>query len=267
MNLPKYLPIIASQTSYFFLILLLISSCIPHKNIVYMQKKEGITQKESFVVPTYVYTVAKGDVLGVDISTFTKGGINSISDNISPKSTAGGSDQIQSGYTVNSQGEITLPLIGQLKVEGLTLEQMQELITRKAADYINNPVIRVKMLSFYITFLGDVAKPGRVLVSNPSINIYEALALAGDLQLTANQQKIRIIRIVKGEATTFYIDINSADVFKSEVFYLKPGDLIYVEPTKVKVVNQNLTGLTIATAVLNTLFFVANMFVILRTIK
>lgn len=265
----KYSKLTTSKIIYFLFTAALLSSCIPHKNIVYMQQKAGKSQKETFVVPTYIYTVAKGDILGVDISTFTKGGINSLSDNITQKSSTGGSttDPMQGGYMVDTQGNIALPLLGILNVEGLTLEQVQELITKKATEYINNPIIRVRMLSFYITFLGDVSRPGRILVTSPSINIYEALALAGDLQLTANQQKVRVIRIVKGEATTFYVDLNSADVFKSEVFYLKPGDLIYVEPTKVKVVNQNMTALTVTTTILNTILFITNILFVTKIIQ
>jgi polysaccharide export outer membrane protein len=228
-----------------------------------MQNKPTNANKEVITVPTYIYKIAKGDILGIDISTFSKGNINSIGDNIS-KNTTSSADAMQNGYTVDANGNVNLPIVGLINVEGMTLEEAQETILKKTTEYINNPIIKVKILSFYITILGDVNRPGRIQVNTTSINLYEALALAGDLQLSANQQKIRIIRIVQGQATTYFVDMNSADVFKSEVFYLKPGDMIYVEPARVKVATQNLTALNVGTGILSTVFFIINIFIILK---
>ncbi len=248
----------------FILSLSMLSGCIPYKRIVYMQKKpKSINTTETFTVPTYIYTIAKGDILGIDISTFTKGSINSISENIAPK-TGGAVDPMQNGYVVDDNGAVNLPVMGLVTLEGLTLPQSQEVILKKSAEYLNNPVIKIRMLSFYITVLGEVGRAGRLQVTTPSINIFEALALSGDIVMTANHHNIRVIRIIKEQATTYYVDINSADVFKSEVFYLKPGDMIYVEPARVKVSAQNLTALGIGTTLLSTVFFIVNIFIVLR---
>lgn len=233
-----------------------------------MQKKPNITNTtETFSVPTYIYTIAKGDVLGIDISTFTKGSINNISENIAPKTGTAGTDPMQNGYVVDDSGAVNLPVMGLVTLEGLTLPQAQEVILKKSAEYINNPVIKVRMLSFYITVLGEVGRAGRLQVTTPSINIFEALAQSGDLVMTANHYNIRVIRIVKDQATTYYVDINSADVFKSEVFYLKPGDMIYVEPARVKVATQNMTALNVGTSLLSTVFFIINILIVTKVIK
>ncbi len=252
----------------FILSLSMFSGCIPYKRIVYMQKKpNAINTTETFTVPTYIYTIAKGDILGIDISTFTKGSINNISENIAPKTSTSGTDPMQNGYVVDDNGAVNLPIMGLVTLEGLTLPKAQEIILKKSAEYINNPVIKIRMLSFYITVLGEVAKAGRLQITTPSINIFEALALSGDIVMTANHHNIRVIRIIKDQATTYYVDINSADVFKSEVFYLKPGDMIYVEPARVKVAAQNLTALGIGTTLLSTVFFIVNILIITKVIK
>ncbi len=250
-----------------FLLLISMFSCVPHKSLLYMTNKPSKDIKETFTVPVYTYIIAKGDILGIDISTFTKGGINSISENVTKQTTGGSDSPTKNGYVINPNGMVNLPMMGDIILEGLTLEQARELISKKASEYINNPIIKVSLLSFYITVLGEVGKVGRLQITSTSINIYEALALAGDLQITAKQSKVRVVRINQDQATTYYLDMNSADIFKSEVFYLKPGDMIYVEPTKAKVTNANLNVVNIFTTILTTLLFVTNMLVITKVIN
>jgi polysaccharide biosynthesis/export protein len=252
----------------FLLLAGLFGSCVPTKNLVYMQKINRANQaKEEITItaPLYSYVIATGDMVGIEISSFNKTGINNIGENLNNKPVA--TDPLANGYLVDTKGNIQVPLIGDVKVVGLSIPQAQELIATKAADYINNVIVKVRLLSFYVTILGEVGKPGRINVTTQSINIFEALSLAGDLQLTSNYQTVRVIRIKDDKATTHYLDLNSNNVFHSEVFYLKPGDLVYVEPTKVKVTQNNLVPLTIGTTIVTTALFILNILIATKVIK
>ncbi len=242
-------------------------SCVPTKSIIYLQDKKAIktANKEiTITAPLYSYTISVGDLVGVEISTFNKNGINSITEGLNTKQ---GADPLANGYLVDSNGNVHLPLIGAVQVAGLSIPKAQEVIAAKATEYINNCIVKVRLLSFYVTILGEVGRPGRISVPTQTINLFEALSIAGDLQVSSNYQKVKVIRINKGKAMTYYVDLNSEDVFQSEAFYLQPNDLVYVEPTKVKVTQNNLTVLTIGTTVVTTALFLLNILIATKVIK
>jgi polysaccharide export outer membrane protein len=262
----RYLLFLAIWFSCFFV------GCVPTKNLIYMQEPNTLQDKKqkskeiTITAPLYSYTISSGDMVGVEISTFSKGTINSISDNLNNKQ-ASSADPLANGYLVDMKGNIQLPIIGEVQVVGLSILEAQEVIATKAAEYISNSIVKVRLLGFYITVLGEVGRPGRISVQMQSINIFEAISLAGDLVISSNYKNVRVVRIKNDKATTHYLNLNSNDLFSSEVFYLRPGDLIYVEPTKAKVTQNNLTALTVGTSILTTAFFIVNILVAVKIIK
>lgn len=138
-------------------------------------------------------------------------------------------------HTVSDSGYIIMPYLGKIFVSNMTLEQAKYSIEDKLSDFLETPNVVVKFSSKYITMLGEVSSPGRYSIGREQINILQALGLAGDLTNYANRNRITLIREIKDSITTFnYIDITSKDIVRSEYYYMKPNDIVYVEPLRQK---------------------------------
>jgi polysaccharide export outer membrane protein len=146
-----------------------------------------------------------------------------------------------SGYTVDKNGEIDFPVFGKLRVEGLTREELSTFIKNKliAENFVNDPIVMVRFLSFKIFVAGEVAKPGMYEITYDRITILEALAMAGDLTANGKRNNIKIIREKNGERKIYIVDLRTAELFNSPAYYLQQNDYIYVEPNNHKIKNAN----------------------------
>ena len=177
--------------------------------------------------------------------------------------TAGG-DQLTT-YTVDSKGEIDFPVLGALQVEGKTLNQVKEEITSKIASmgYIKEPIVMATLENFRIAVIGEVNRPGMFTVSNEKINIFEALAQAGDLSIYGVRDRVKLIREnAKGRKEIHTINLNDADIVNSPYYYLQQNDVVYVEPNSVKAKNSAIgTSTTIWISVTGALVSLASLIV------
>ena len=139
------------------------------------------------------------------------------------------------GYLVDVNGFIEMPLIGRIKVAGLTTQIAKDTITHRLDNFLQNPSVRIYFENFRVTILGEVSKPGVYNVTNEKLSIPEAIGLAGDLSIFGNRKNIMLIREINGEKNFISIDITSRDLFNSPYYYLHSNDVIYVEPTSGKV--------------------------------
>jgi len=138
-------------------------------------------------------------------------------------------------YTVDHNGDINFPVIGQIPLAGLTKSQAIEKIKKLVSNYIADPVVVLKIMSFKITILGEVGKPGTYPVSQEKISILDAIGAANDLTIYGNRQNVLLIR-ENGDGTTNHIrlDLTKSDIFTSPYYYLQQNDVIYVESNKTK---------------------------------
>jgi polysaccharide export outer membrane protein len=250
------------HSSILFIFLLI--GCVPLRNTLYIQdgKKHPPHSKTTFSTSTYTYVIAKRDVLQIDLGSTSPEKLNEVVNKANSIASSQNIDPLTQGYLVDDDGQVLLPFIGHLKLEGLTLTEAQNLIHKRLSEYVSDAFVKIRLSSFFITILGEVNKPGRLTVNTAQINILEALALAGDMPITANHKKVQVVRTINKVVTTFYVDVTSTSLYSSEVFYLQPNDMIYVEPVKAKVTQNNLTVVTVTTTILNTLFLVANIIII-----
>jgi polysaccharide export outer membrane protein len=130
------------------------------------------------------------------------------------------------GFTIDSKGDIEIPTLGKIPIEGLTVEEAKSKIQTRANDFLINSTVIVKHINFEITVLGEVNRPGTYTVYKDNITILEALGLSGDLSDYANRKKIKLIRDNK----ILYIDLTEIETLYSQNFVLKSDDVIYVEP-------------------------------------
>jgi polysaccharide biosynthesis/export protein len=218
-----------------FLAAILLSSCVPMKRIRYMQDpKDKEEVKSDYQKPAAIeYTVHRGDNLYIRV--------NSLEDknNYFDKSGDANNYYTESGiylnsFTVNDSGYVEFPLIGKIMVDNLTIEQIQKLLQSKVNDYIKNTVVIVKLANFRISMLGEFYNPGKYVVYQDKINIFEAIAMAGDITDFAKKDQVLLVRQSEKGVKKYRLNLNDNSMLESELYYLMPNDLVYVEPLKGK---------------------------------
>lgn len=228
-----------------------LSSCVSRKKLVYVQDIENKKSYESAV--RYEPTLQPDDLLNIIVSA--ENPEVTIPFNL---------PQIQGNYQLNenqnniktylidNDGFIQYPVIGKVKLGGLTRSEAIALLVDKISFYIKNPSVNMRILNFKISVLGQVARPGSYTIQSERVNFLEALSLAGDLALNGKRSNVLVIHEEEGKKTYNRIDLTKADILSLENYYLSQNDIIYVEPNKNAInssaVGQNttiyITGLT-----------------------
>jgi polysaccharide export outer membrane protein len=141
-----------------------------------------------------------------------------------------------SGYTLDDNGNIDFPVLGELHVSGMTKSEISAFIKKrlKEENLVNDPVVTVDFMNLYFSVLGEVKTPGKYTISKDQITLLEAISMAGDLTIYGKRDAIYVIREENGERTTYSVDLRNKDMFKSPVYYLKQNDVVYVQPNAVR---------------------------------
>jgi polysaccharide export outer membrane protein len=227
-----------------FLILIfiiIVSSCGSYKQVPYFQNLKLSSPVKESIDNFTPLTIQKDDVLGIYISSKSapesiapfNNKLTRVNSNNEDLSSSNPINPFE-GYLVDEKGEIQFPILGTLKVLGLTTAQLRQQLKEKLSIYLTAPSVNARIINFKISVLGDVAKPDIYPIKNERITILEALSLAGDLNITAKRQDILLVREQFGNREYIPIDLNSKDLFKSDYYYLKSNDIIYVQPDKTK---------------------------------
>jgi polysaccharide export outer membrane protein len=138
-------------------------------------------------------------------------------------------------YLVDAQGNIEFPVLGRLKVAGMTRTEVMQMLYSKIATYIKNPIVNLRIANFKISVQGEVTAPGSYPVNSERITLVEALSMAGDLTIYGKRNNILIIRETNGVKTFNRVDITKPDFLNSPFYYLSQNDVVYVEPNKSRV--------------------------------
>ena len=226
--------------------LLLLMSCSSSKNVAYIQNSDTVDFSRSGVL--YDARIMPKDVLTVTVNTVNPEASAPFNLMVSATLRASSSQSISSNralqtYLVDNNGCIEFPVVGTLKVGGLTKSECEQLIHDKIRRYLNaeeNPIVTVRMSNYKISVLGEVNHPGMFTVNNEKINILEALAQAGDLTIYGVRDRVKLIREdAKGQKEVYTLNLNDAEIINSPYYYLQQNDIVYVEPNKVKARNSD----------------------------
>lgn len=223
-------------------VLAMFASCTPTKNIIYFQtedlnSEEPLTQyykyPEGETNDSPKYKIQAHDMLYVQITSSVDEEASRLFSN------SGSGYQVESGlflysYEVNEDGDVLLPTIGLVHVADMTIDQAQLAIKERAEEYSNDIVVVCRLVSFKIKVAGEVAKPGIYTFYQPSVDVFDALISAGDLTFDANRSKIRVIRKTNTEDIVYTLDVRKTSVMRDSGYYLRPGDIVYVEPNKAR---------------------------------
>ena len=216
------------------LLLIVVSSCASKKDILYLQ------DADSNNASTIVYqssTIQPNDILKITVESLIPAA--TIPYNRMISSSAGASVELMKlqGYLVSNEGTINYPILGEIAVNNLTTQDIENKIkqTLVTGGHLKNPTVSVRLLNAKITILGQVNSPGTYTFTEQNITILQALGYAGDLTINGKRDDIIITRDVDGVRKISHIDLTSTDFMNSEYFYIKPNDNIIVNPNNPKV--------------------------------
>lgn len=225
---------------------LLFGSCVLHKELVNFPAETVVLPGNEALENSIELKVQPNDLLRITVSSYNleaaapfniENGTQQNGNLMQGGQGLGSSNAFEmfSGYMIDLEGFINFPVLGKLQVNGLSLLQIEKLISQGVKPYLKDAVVNVRMLNLKISVLGEVSNPGIIRLSNQRITLLEAIAGAGDFTPYANRTNVLIIREENGQRIYNRLDFQSGDLFKSPYFYLKQNDVLYIEPIKAKV--------------------------------
>ena len=223
------------------------TACTSPKKVLYLQDVEPLKQQD--IEQKYEVIIHSDDLLSILVNCKEPElalpfNLPMVTFQLGTNGGATGQQRVL-GYLVDVNGDIDFPILGKLHVEGLTRQQLTELIKKKLSDgdLIKDPIVTVQFLNYKISVMGEVSRPGSFPISGDRITLLEALSMAGDLTIYGKRDRVAVIREKDGKRTILYHDLRSSDLFNSPCYYLQQNDIVYVEPNKAKAgqsgINQN----------------------------
>ncbi|GGE91638.1 polysaccharide export outer membrane protein [Chishuiella changwenlii] len=217
-----------------FLILtfvLIISSCAKREELVYFQGNQpSVTKYEEFIPK-----IQSSDMLAISVTAADMKATEPFNQQSIYQMNSGmQNNPYAKVYTVDQNGNINYPLLGQIKVGGFTRVEAENILKEKLSKYIVNPGVNINYTNFRISVIGEVTRPGYFTIPNDRVTILEALGMAGDLTINGVRKNIMVIREQNGVKNTYNVDITSKDILDSPVYYLAQNDVVYVEPNRAR---------------------------------
>lgn len=219
------------------------ASCKSYLTVPYFQDLQDASNLPALNIPSNTLTIRPGDKLNIVVSSSlspemaTSFNLPLQSQRIGAAGAYSSSSYSTMPYLVDTKGNIDFPIIGKVRVEGLTREKIEDTIKGILVNQhlLNDAVVTCEVLNHYVNVIGDVKNPGRIHIEKDNMTIIEALTMCGDLNITGERQSVMVIRNENGKQKVINIDLTSAeDVYKSEAYYLQPDDLVYVNPNETK---------------------------------
>ena len=211
-------------------------SCVTPYELEYLNVNKDVHVLDEF---NYDYKIKNGDLLSVQIKTITPLEFDFFNQIKESNSQLFVSNPYLYGYMVNSEGYLELPIIGDFEVAGKTISEVKSLIADRSKSYFKDPTVKVNILNFYVTVLGEVNHPGRINVTEPQTTLLEIIGLAGDLKEYANRKRVKIIRSSGSHPVIYYVNLKDLSIVNSSLFYLQPDDVVYIEPLQKKFLGFN----------------------------
>ncbi|MBI1767967.1 MAG: polysaccharide biosynthesis/export family protein [Bacteroidetes bacterium] len=230
-----------SSLLLFFAGVLVLSSCVPNRKFVYLQKndlgkkdlaKDTATRK--YNIQQFDYKVQTNDILSVRYQSLTTKEFDVLGQQSQQTTGSLIGGALLAGDVVDEQGQIPVPVVGKVTVAGLTIFQIQDTLQRLANIYLESPNVKVRLLNYRATFLGEVNKEGSVTFNNNRVTLPEAIGLVGGLNELADRANIKIIRQVGSKAEVHYVNLLDEDIIRSPYYYVHQNDIVVVPALKVR---------------------------------
>jgi len=266
-NYPQNILLIAIGLIVFF------SSCLSRKQTVMMQETDkSIAYKDTFNFETSSYILKTGDAVGLEVFSFNPQVVLDLSGLIKQQSNtnmnqvrnSNGSDIFYlSGYTLDDSGNISIPMVGNIQIGGLTFAEASMEVQRRLGEYYKDVFVKVNFGGIRFTIFGEVRMPGKYTALQSRMNLFEVLAIAGDFSDFAKRDKVHIIRNNKNGAKTITVNLLDKNILKSPYFFIETNDIIYIEPLTKKYTGFGLNagqGIATVFSAITMTFLVLNFF-------
>ena len=222
------------------------TACDSSKKVIYLQDAD--VNKPAEITNSQVITIEPKDMLSIVVSS-SDAKLSKIF-NLPIATTQAGTDRASSGqylmgYAVDNDGFIDFPVLGKVRAAGFNRWQLQGMIQKELLDrkLLNDAIVTVDFMNFKVSIMGEVTAPGTYTINSDKVTVLEAIAMAKDLTIFGERDKVFVIREEAGERKTYQLDLRSAEIFNSPAYYLKQNDVVYVTPNKVRAgqstINEN----------------------------
>ncbi|GHN02888.1 sugar transporter [Cytophagales bacterium WSM2-2] len=225
----------------FFAALTVFSSCVPNRKFLYLQKNDLAKKKSptdtitrTYDLEPFEYRIQANDIISVRYQSLTQKEFDFLAQQSQQNAGANvaTSGVLLLGELVDHRGEIPMPVVGKVKVSGLTVFQVQDTLQKLANLYLEGPVVKVRLLNYRFTILGEVVKEGAITFGNNRVSLPEAIGLAGGLHELADRSNIKIIRQNGNKVEVHYVNLLDENFFKSPFYYVHQNDIVIVPPLR-----------------------------------
>lgn len=254
---------------FLFLFSLLLTSCIPNKDLIYLQNKNNSANQVVEQVNQKPYRLQTNDILIINIKAIDTKLVDIFNSN--QNQTAGIANEGNSyfsGYSIDDHGNIKLPILGELNALGFTTEEVrikiEDMLHEKYFKTEAGIFVTVKLAGFRYTINGEVGSTGTKILYQDKANIMEAIANAGDITVTGDRKDVKVIRRFPQGSETFSIDLTDSNATASPVYYLQPNDYIYVKPLKQKSWGTGKTGIESLSTIITLLSLATTTYLLLK---
>lgn len=229
----------------------LLVACQSYKNVPYLQDAEVIGQVgqqekmyDAKIMPKDLLTIVVSCTspelampFNLTVASSANIAVNNMNTTVQP---------ILQTYLVSNKGTVDFPVLGELKLGGLTKKEAEQLIVERLKPYIKEtPIVTVRMVNYKISVIGEVARPGTFTINNEKVNLLEALAMAGDMTVHGLRDNVKLIREdANGKQQIITLDLNKAETILSPYYWLQQNDIVYVTPNKAKARNSDIGNST-----------------------
>lgn len=242
------------RTLFGLLILISLASCVGRRNINYLVDPSlSANTSKLFENRKFEYRIQVNDVLSIRVMGLDEATHNFF--NVESQVGFQGMNDAAlyvNGFSVDKTGSVGLPTVGKVKVQGLTVNEAQELLQRKINEYFTNATVILKLVSFRVSVLGDVRMAGSYMIYNNQVTVLEALAMAGGPNEFADKSHVTLMRQSDRGVQAIYVDLSRTDVLSSEYYYLLPNDVVYVPALRARAGRLNTDMLAILLSTLST---------------
>jgi len=258
-----------------------LTSCISNKKLYYLQD-QGNELSPSYATSEKIpykyeeYILQHFDIVEINIKTSIED-INALFEVASNNGgggmgmmgggQGGGDVFFMNGYTIDDEGEVELPLIGKVKLVGLTNEQAKKVIEKELVKYVNeeNFFVRVRLGGIRFSVLGEFNSPGKITILQNRVTIFEAIAAANDLTILAKRDEIVLLRQYPDGSQIHRINVNDKNLLSSDFYFIKPNDVLYAEPLQVREVGNSTNFVQSLTLITTTITAVALILTLLNS--
>lgn len=216
----------------------LITSCVSREEIAYFQNMQEIDLKINASINNL--EIKPNDLITITVNAYDLAaaqpfnlpvvGVRAGQD-MEATMSVNGQPQLQP-YLVDSEGLINFPELGRIKVEGMTRIDLAEDLQEQLSEYVDKPIVNVRIVNFQVSVLGEVNRPGTFTVTDEYLTVPKALGLAGDMTIYGKRKNVMVVREEDGSKSHAYLDLTQAEVLNSPYYYLKQNDVVYVEPNR-----------------------------------